>query len=74
MPNGHATGESCALEENIRGGGKTISVVFKYFSRRLDAMESAGDGPSNISFKDDITIILLFGVSLLVVPPAYIPS
>jgi hypothetical protein len=69
VPNGHATGESCALEANIRGGGKTVSVVFKYLSRRLHAWKVVG--ADRVTFKDDITVILLFGVSILVVPLAY---
>jgi hypothetical protein len=68
-------------EENIRDGGKTVHVVFKYLSRSL-LLKGVGAGavspPSHphhqlisqlirISFKDDITIILLLSVSFLVI-------
>jgi hypothetical protein len=63
------------LEANIRGGGKSVRVVFKYQSKSL-LVKWGGGGGSNARhhptsqhdpwiflFSDDITVLLLLGVS-----------
>jgi hypothetical protein len=65
-------------EANIRGGGKTVHVVFKYLSPQKPDEERGGDEvmaqsslypilPNcsvDISCKNDVTVILLLGVFL----------
>jgi hypothetical protein len=52
-------------EEHIREGGKTVHVVFKYKYLYGSLLQKGVHVVSGYSFKDDVTIMLLLGVSFM---------